>query len=124
MDSLLVQVNKILSTYTSNVNETMKSVINVTAKDAADKLRDTSPRFKGSGGGAYAKNWAVKRDKFGHATVYNKAPTYRLTHLLENGHDIIRDGKKVGEAAAKPHIKAVESWVQDEVVERLSEALG
>lgn len=121
MDSLLVEMNKILQNYTTNVNETMKSVINVTAKDGADQLKVTSPRAPH--GGEYAKNWAVKRDRYGHATIYNKAPTYRLTHLLENGHDVVVNGQKVGEAPAHPHIKQVEEWVQEELIQRLSEAL-
>lgn len=119
MDSLLVDMNRILGMYTSNVNMTVQSVINTTARDAVTKLKATSPKASGD----YAKNWSVKKEN-GYAVVYNKAPTYRLTHLLENGHDIKRNGVKIGEAPAHPHIKPVEQWVQEELPKRLEEALG
>lgn len=121
MDSLLVQINSVLGQYTKNVNMTIQSVFDITARDAVQKLKTTSP--KAPGGGEYAKNWAVKKE-YGRDIIYNKAPTYRLTHLLENGHDVVRNGQKVGEAKAQPHIKPVEEWVQDELPKRLEEALG
>lgn len=121
MDSLLVNINKVLAQYTSDVNMVIQSVVETTARDAAQKLRATSPRAPG--GGEYAKSWAVKKER-GRAVVYSRAPHYRLTHLLENGHDVVRNGQKVGEAKAQPHIKPVEEWVQDELPKRLEEALG
>jgi len=122
MDSLLIDINKVLAQYTSNVNMVIQSTIDTTARDAAQKLKAESARTHGNG--EYARNWAVKKER-GSAVVYNKAPTYRLTHLLENGHDIVRNGKKVGEYRPKEkHIKPVEEWVQDELPKRLEEALG
>ena len=122
MDSLLVDINKVLAQYTSDVNMVIQSTIDTTAREAAQKLRAESARTHGNG--EYAKNWAVKKER-GRAVVYNRAPTYRLTHLLENGHDIIRNGKKVGEyRPAEKHIKPVEEWVQNELPKRLEEALG
>lgn len=119
MDSLLVEMNRILGMYTNNVNMVVQSTIDTTARDAANKLKATSPKSSGE----YARNWAVKK-KNGYAVVYNKAPTYRLTHLLENGHDVVRNGEKVGHAPAYPHIKPVEEWVQEELPARLEDALG
>ena len=48
-------------------------------------------------------------------TVYNEQ--YQLTHLLENGHDIIINGEVRGHAAAHVHIAPVEAWAQDEFPE-------
>ena len=122
MDSLLVDINKVLAQYTSDVNMVIQSTIDTTAREAAQKLRAESARTHGNG--EYAKNWSVKKER-GRAVIYNRAPTYRLTHLLENGHDIIRNGKKVGEyRPAEKHIKPVEEWVQNELPKRLEEALG
>ncbi len=121
MDSLLVNINKVLAQYTSDVNMTIQSVVDTTARDAAQKLRATSP--KAPGGGDYAKSWAVKKER-GRAVVYSRAPHYRLTHLLENGHDVVRNGKKIGHASAQVHIKPVEEWTQEEFQKRLEEALG
>jgi len=121
MDSLLVNINKVLAQYTSDVNMVIQSVVETTARDAAQKLRATSPRAPG--GGEYAKSWTVKKER-GRAVVYSRAPHYRLTHLLENGHDIIRDGKKIGHVDPQEHIKPVEEWTQEEIQKRLEEALG
>ena len=121
MDSLLVNINKVLAQYTSDVNMTIQSVVDTTARDAAQKLRATSPRAPG--GGDYAKSWAVKKER-GRAVVYSRAPHYRLTHLLENGHDIVRNGKKIGHVDPQVHIKPVEEWTQEEIQKRLEEALG
>lgn len=96
------------------------------AKEAADhaakELKATSPK----GTGKYAKGWAVKAQDGGYV-VYNKR-RYMLTHLLENGHDIIVNGKKVGRARAIPHIKPVEqngiknyeAWVKMLIGRRLN----
>lgn len=118
MSSSLTDINKVLSLYTKNVNTTMQSVFEITARDAANKLKQSSPKDKGE----YARNWAVKKEA-GKATVYNKK-TYRLTHLLENGHDVVVNGVKVGHANPQVHIKTVDEWVQNEVMQRLQEALG
>lgn len=50
----------------------------------------------------YPKNWTYTEDKHGYI-VHNKK-TYRLAHLLNNGHRIIKNGRVIGSAKAKPHI--------------------
>ena len=53
-------------------------------------------------GSEYPKNLTYTEDKHGYI-VHNKK-TYRLAHLLNNGHRIIKNGRVVGSAKAKPHI--------------------
>lgn len=56
--------------------------------------------------GKYLKSFAIKQDPDGlHYIWYVKPPNYRLTHLLENGHDIVNgNGNVIGRARAFPHI--------------------
>ena len=79
-------------------------------------LKATSPKARGK----YANSWAVKKVN-GKFIIYNKKPG--LTHLLENGHDVVVNGVKVGRASAHPHIKDVNDWVSKTVVERLEQLL-
>ena len=92
----------------------MGAVIPKVAREAAKKLRQTSPK---GATGEYAKHWTVKvetgRMMVG-ATVYGDSPTYRIAHLLEHGH------AKRGGGRTSPivHIKPVEEWAIDEAVNR------
>lgn len=91
------------------------------AKDAVKELKATSPKGKGKKKGQYAKGWAVK--KVGkQRVVYNKTD-YMLTHLLENGHDVISHGKKVGHVKGRKHIKPVEEKVIEEMTEEVEKGL-
>lgn len=85
------------------------------AKEGVNKLKSTSPKGKGKKSGKYAKGWAVKKQGK-QRIIYNKTD-YQLTHLLENGHDVISRGKKAGHVGGRPHIKPVE----EEVIRRMTE---
>ena len=110
------QVQKVLAQYTSNIDKDMDQVMSDVAKEAKDKLRDASPKDDDK----FAKSWAIKHDK-GEYTVYNKE--YYLTHLLENGHDVVAYGKKVGHVNGKNFIAPINQWVSEEVIKRLEDKL-
>lgn len=119
-DRLVREIMRQMEEYTEEVKETTQEVaMNVSGK-AAKKLRENSPKSKN--GGDYAKNWTRTTDKYG-ITVYNKSPTYRLTHLLEKGHQLRRGGRKIGEVQAYPHIEEVEQEYIKEYVEELERRL-
>lgn len=119
MDSLTAQINRVLAQYTSDVNVTVDEVMKNGAQQAKKALTQLSPADTGDTG-RYAKSWAVKKEK-GQYIVYNKKPG--LTHLLENGHDIIRDGKKIGRVEGRPHIKPVEEMVTEDIIKELESRL-
>lgn len=106
-----------------------ETIVNEASKDCTYKAaRKTKELLKGAplGGRKYNHGWAIQREEFA-AIVYQKAqPT--LTHLLEYGHDVIVNGRKVGEARAIPHIepaneigkKYFEELIIEEVERRLN----
>lgn len=118
MESLTVQLNKILGDYEKEIDETSQRVFAQTAKEAVQRLRATSPKQQdGERSGSYAKGWTTKKE--GTAVIVHNKTDYQLTHLLENGH-ALRQG---GRAKAIPHIKPVEEWANREVVQELEREL-
>ena len=119
MDSLLKQLNNTLALYAKEVTEDIKADAKKVAYHAKGKIQKNSP----SRSGRYKKNWAVK-EAYESANevryvIYNKAPTYRLTHLLEKGHA----KKNGGRVRAYVHIKPVEIWAQKEFEKRVEKAV-
>lgn len=100
--------------------EAAYEVIPKVAKEAAAKLRKTSP--KRQGGGDYAKGWAYEAEKGrlrSVAKVYGKYGTYQLAHLLERPH------AKRGGGRTNPivHIEPVEQWAMNEAYDRIMDKL-
>ena len=97
------------------VDENLQAIFDEVGKEAAEELRRTSPKnTKSKKPGYYAKGWVYEKGKrtynFKSTGVVRNKNAPQLTHLLEYGHPIIRDGKKVGEADPIPHIREVAEW--------------
>lgn len=106
-------VAKYLREYETEATEKLTETITEVAKESVKKLRSSSPKRTGK----YAKGWTYKVEKGrmnNVATVYGNDPTYRMAHLLENGH-AKRGG---GRTAPITHIEPVEQWAVDDVVNR------
>lgn len=119
---LTAAIDDALSKYTVTVSEELDQAIDQVSKEAVKRLKETSP--KGRGRGFYAKSWTMKKTKKRlqvESVVYSKK--YSLTHLLENGHPIVRNGKVVGRAKAEPHIGKVNDYVQEEIIKILQRKL-
>lgn len=101
--SLDEQIGAILKASEAAVRAASKDAAKKTANDVAKMLKRTSPKR----GGKYAKGWKVTYQDGGYVVHNSSRPSF--THLLENGHDIISNGKKVGRAKAEPHIQPAES---------------
>lgn len=113
-NSVAIQMADILDSYSTDVRRAASNAQDKIAKEAVQKLRNTSPKKTGD----YAKGWAVKREKGRNGipvvTVHNKTD-YQLTHLLENGH-VIRNAKgEYGRYTGVKHIAPVEEWAQSEL---------
>jgi len=112
-------LGKILDDYAKEVRDEVKKDIQQAAKATAKELRATSPKQSGD----YARNWSVKQQGAGWV-VYNKAPTYRLTHLLEKGHVIRNQSGTYGRAPAQPHIEPAEKKAVEDLVRKIEEDLS
>lgn len=112
--SITDQMEKILNDYSVEVKRATNNSIDVVAKQAVSKLKNSSPRKSGS----YARGWGIKRERgsggINTVTVHNKT-NYQLTHLLENGHVIRNKKGTYGRAPAHPHIKPVEEFAKSEL---------
>lgn len=105
------QIRAILEEYGQEVREVVDKAAVETAKETVKDLKKTSPKSKRAGK-HYANNWAMKEEKVPaggiNTVVYNKAPTYRLTHLLEKGHVVKNQYGTYGRAPAIRHIEPAE----------------
>lgn len=122
--SLAKTINEELMNIGVQVNEEMQEVFDKVGKEAAQKLRETSPKNpKGKHSGRYAKGWVYERGKRSTShqavgVVRNKTDP-QLTHLLEYGHPLVRNGKVVGNVDPKEHIRPVADWVSSTIESQL-----
>jgi len=110
------------------VDDDTQEVFDDVGKEAVKKLKATSPvNEKSPQKGRYAKGWTYEKGKRyrGKAVgvVRNKKDP-QLTHLLEYGHPIVRNGEVVGYAQPIEHIKPVADWCADDIENRLTKKLG
>lgn len=119
MNDLEAAFNKVVNEFKKEVNEALDSACQEVADEAEQKLHESSPVLTGY----YAKGWTVTKKAGSASYEVHNATDYQLTHLLEKGHDIVVNGKKVGHAKPRKHIKKVERWIQQELPKRLEEKL-
>lgn len=117
INDLAAEINRQLSLYANQTNETIEVIAEKVAKDGVELLKANSPRSPG--GGNYAKSWAFK--KVGKKFVVHNKKHYRLTHLLEKGHAKVNGGR----VEARVHIAPVEGKMierfEGELIRELSE---
>lgn len=121
VSSFSSELGTILSRYSKDIsNET-----ELWLKNTAQKTARNVKRFSMSAGfkpdAKYANGWVAKKVD-GKWVVHNKSKPY-LAHLLENGHDIVRNGVKVGESPAFPHISTAEKEIEG-MIQELEKNLG
>lgn len=112
----------------SNVIEDSMRVVCKEAVDSLNAVKTFSP--KGHPTGKYSKDWTFEVEPVKRFTrkarVYNE-DHYRLTHLLENGHALVRGGRAIGKGSVDAYVhiapvndKAHERFVE-EVINRIAE---
>ena len=114
MDSKTVTVEEFaiaIQEIMESVNDSVKGILKEASLDAAEstcrQVKSNSMQFK-SRRHAYANSWGVSAVRDGYV-VHNKRH-YRLTHLLEHGHDVSNQWGATGHrAGAHPHIAPAEA---------------
>lgn len=107
-----------LSSYKQDVTDELKKEVKSASKECVKEIKKTAPERTGK----YKKSWTAKtiyesKDNIA-VEIYSKKE-YRRTHLLENGHDVKRDGKVVGHARAYKHIQPAEEKVADKLEKKV-----
>lgn len=121
IDQLADTVMGVLEEYRDVTVDVMKDAVDKVTKETVAEIRSDIPAAGIGGKGDYQKSWASKQDaeskkRYAYArVVYAKAPHYRLTHLLEKGHDLIIRGKPLGRVKAFVHIRPA----ADDAVDKL-----
>lgn len=122
------QLNSILDEYVEQEKEIADRIFREVAKETAEDLRHTSPRRK-NGTGEYAEGWEVVSKESGVTSdsmeyVVCNPKHYRLTHLLEKGHQTRNQyGGPYKRTKAIKHIKPAEIKGNEKLVKRLEEKL-
>jgi len=126
--SLAKTINEELQSIGVAVDDEVQEVFDEVGKEAVKKLKATSPvNPKGKHSGRYAKGWTYEKGKKYRGKsvgVVRNRTDPQLTHLLEYGHPLVRNGKVIGNVQAKEHIRPVAEWVAEEVEKRLTNSLG
>ena len=125
-DELGKAIAKVLEEYKDVTIDNMINAVDKVAKEAVSELKSTYPKRTG----AYAKDWAAKKEPVSKNTAYSKVvynkKHYRLTHLLEYGHKVKPVPRHAGKRSfvdANPHIATVEQKSIDELVKLIKEGV-
>lgn len=121
--NLAKAVMKELDAYGVEVGLEVEKVSKEVAKDAARRLNKESPKRTGD----YAESWTVdagKTKRTRHTViVHAETPEYRLSHLLEKGHQCKKGGRVIGHAPAQVHIAPVEKSAVEQLERELRKRL-
>lgn len=113
---------KIYENYSDVVQEEINKSVENVAKESRNELK-VAGNFKNRTG-KYRKGWTItfERLRYGiNAIVHNRQ--YQLTHLLENGHALVRGGRQIGEVRAFPHVEIVNEDAQRKLEEEIERVL-
>lgn len=113
------QIAQDFASYTLTVASNIKKTVGGLSKELLERLRAAAPKRTGR----YKKAmhvYTAYEDSFDRRDQwYVKAPYYRLTHLLKNGH-AKRNG---GYVPGNPFIDDAENWMKEELNRRIERAL-
>lgn len=129
MSNVSIKGGASLEELLKNAGDELQAVaIQATKKAAHDAGLKTKNQLKKApvGGKRYKKGWKMRTNETG-IVIHNDTQA-GLTWLLENGHDIVRNGRKVGHFDGIPHIKPAEEYgaalFEEGIIDELGRRLG
>lgn len=117
-DNLFDAVENILNASEIAVMKSAQDAAKKVSKQTVKELKAVSPKGKS---GNYAQGWTQKAQDGGYVVYNDKAPG--LAHLLNNGHDVVKNGRVIGHAKGDNHITNVEKQMVDVMVEETQKEL-
>lgn len=114
-------IDKYMKDYAGQVEDALENSMTEVGNEAVKTLKKTAP----SKTGKYKKAWRVewKKKRLGYEGQIYNAKRGQLTHLLEFGHPLVRNGKVVGQVKAQPHIAPVDDWLNTELPKRFEQKM-
>lgn len=116
-------VGSILEEYNDEVAKACYVATDETCDWVVEQLK-TAGKFKGN---KYRRGWKkyISQKSYGavEAKVWN-AKHYRLTHLLEFGHELVKGGRQIGDVGAFEHIKPINDKVPEMFQKKFAFFLG
>ena len=113
ISELSKEISNVVKSYSKEVELEAGEATELVAKETVQELKRSSP----------TRNWTKRKQGPTGQIVFQKDPTYRLTHLLENGHALKRGGRTIGKVKGQPHIAIAEekavSSLEKELIRRL-----
>lgn len=119
-----LSVEAVLKDYKYRIDDDTKRIVKQVAKESADVVKQHTP-----------SNWSNEYKKQIKASVpvvergsytsyvHMNGENYRIAHLLENGHALVRGGRTLGNVKAYPHFTYGEEYAERELPKRLEEAI-
>ena len=135
-ESLEYKLNQDINRYTADIVSAIRKAVDDRADEMYGLVQSKSPvrrknpdylRQKKYAAGSYKAGWHIKvmRDDTGRYLkgVVQSSDQKALTHLLDLGHDIVRNGKKVGSVAPQPHIQVAQKEVTAKLQQDINKIL-
>lgn len=125
------QLERVLTIYSEDINDKIRDITAKTMKNLVKETKATAPRGRRDKQDSYSKhisgdyrgtrrNYRGLRGQDIHAIWYVRAPEYRLTHLLVNGHAT----KKGTRTRSSPFLHNARDRAVAEYEQKLQEALS
>ena len=126
-DQLQATVDSVLKTYAKATEDEIAAATKATAEKAAQIVRQEAAAQYGQdyAQAIRARNFRDIQKNGGRSiTAYVTAgPRYRIAHLLEHGHALVRGGRTVGFVEGHEHFAIGQDYVDRNFVENVKKAI-